>query len=264
MEAKIALKNASFSYDEKNIFSNLELSVSSGEIFCLLGSNGSGKTTLLNCINGTLKLKTGEVMLDGNNISCMSITEIARKIGYIFQEHSAPFPYSVIDVVSMGRAPHLKLFSTPSQEDIEIAEEALERVGMYHYRDHRYTQISGGERQLVLIARTLTQEPEVILLDEPTSHLDFKNQTNILQIVNQLARQGITVLMTSHYPDHALLYSSRVALMKNGRFIDTGRPSEVMTDSSLSEVYDMEVSLLTVDEPDTNRELKLCVPKLMN
>jgi iron complex transport system ATP-binding protein len=264
MGAKITLTNASFSYGEKNIFNNLDLKVSGGEIFCLLGSNGCGKTTLLSCINGILKLNTGEVLLDDRNISSMGATEIARKIGFIFQEHNAPFPYTVLEVVSMGRAPHLKLFSSPSAEDMKIAETALEKVGISHLRNHRYTQISGGERQLVLIARTLTQEPEVILLDEPTSHLDFKNQTTVLQIVNQLAEQGMSIMMTSHYPDHALLFSSRVALMKDGQFLGIGKPTEVMTDEALAKVYDMEVSIITVDDPNTRRNLKLCVPRLKN
>jgi iron complex transport system ATP-binding protein len=138
-------------------------------------------------------------------------TDIARRIGFVFQEHSSPFPYSVIDVVSMGRAPHLRLFSAPTRKDLQIAEEALDMVGMHHLKDKLYTQISGGERQLVLIARTIALQPDVILLDEPTSHLDLKNQTLILRMINKLARQGLSVMMSSHLPNHALLYSSKLA-----------------------------------------------------
>jgi iron complex transport system ATP-binding protein len=260
--ADISLTNGSFSYGDRQIFSDVNMAVSRGEVFCILGANGCGKTTLLRCLSGSLRLHQGTVRLGKADLSSMKPEEVARKIGFIFQEHETPFPYSVMEVVCMGRAPHLKLFGSPSGRDREIAEEALIRVGMLHLKDKPYTQISGGERQLVLIARTLAQQPDIIMMDEPTSHLDFKNQTVILQIMKQLAQQGMAVLMTSHYPDHALLFSSRVALMKEGGFLNIGKPEEVMTDRTLGEVYGMEVSLVSVRDPNTGHDLKLCVPRL--
>jgi iron complex transport system ATP-binding protein len=161
----------------------------------------------------------------------------------------------------MGRAPHLPLFAMPSPHDTEIAKEKLDLVGMYHLKAKPYTQISGGERQLVLIARTLAQEPEVILMDEPTSHLDFRNQVIILQIINRLAEKGLAVLMTSHLPDHALLFSSRVALMKNGNFLAVGKPFDVMTAESLREIYGIEVRMITVADPDSRGTVKLVFPR---
>jgi iron complex transport system ATP-binding protein len=202
------------------------------------------------------------LLLEDTELNTMKPEEIAKKIGFIFQEHETPFPYSVMEIVAMGRAPHLGFFDSPSARDNEIAEEMLNMVGLIHLKDKPYTQISGGERQLVLIARTLAQQPDIIMMDEPTSHLDFKNQTRVLQIVSKLAQQGMTVVMTSHQPDHALLFSSRVALMKDGQFIGTGKPSEVMTDDTLARVYDMEVSIVSVSDPNTRRDLTLCVPRL--
>jgi ABC-type cobalamin/Fe3+-siderophores transport system ATPase subunit len=132
---------------------------------------------------------------------------------------------------------------------------------MFHLRNKPYTQISGGERQLVLIARTLTQHPEVILLDEPTSHLDFRNQTIVLQMVSRLAETGIAVIMTSHLPDHALLFSSRVVLMKDGGFLAVGKPEDVMTEESLKQIYGIEVKIVTVNDPDTHGTVKLVLPR---
>jgi iron complex transport system ATP-binding protein len=258
----ISLLDGSFSYGERQIFSHVNLDVSQGEVFCILGANGCGKTTLLRCLSGSLHLKHGTVRLGTQELSVMNIQDIAKAIGFIYQEHEIPFPFSVLEVVQMGRAPHLKLIESPSPKDMEIAKEALHSVDMLHLEKKPYTQISGGERQLVLIARALAQQPKIILMDEPTSHLDFKNQTTVLQIINELAKRGITVLMTSHYPDHALLFSSKVALMKDGRFIKVGIPGDVMTDQTLGDVYGMEVSMISVNDPNTGRELKLAVPRL--
>lgn len=260
--ADISLSNGGFSYNGKQIFSGINLSVSRGEVFCILGANGCGKTTLLRCLSGSLRLQQGRVCLGKVDLRSMKPEAVARKIGFIFQEHEIPFPYSVMEIVCMGRAPHLNLFSSPTDIDVKIAEEALKSVGMLHLKDKPYTQVSGGEKQLVMIARTLAQQPEIIMMDEPTSHLDFKNQVVILQVVNRLAQQGIAVLMTSHYPDHALLFSSQVALMKDGRFLNIGKPEEVMTDKALGNVYGLEVSLVSAKDPYTDRDLKLCVPRL--
>ncbi|MDD3270146.1 MAG: ABC transporter ATP-binding protein [Syntrophomonadaceae bacterium] len=237
------------------------MEVSRGEVFCILGANGCGKTTLLRCLSGSLYLHRGFVRLGKSDLRSMKPDAIVKKIGFIFQEHEIPFPYSVMEIVCMGRAPHLSLFGSPSNGDKEIAEEALSSIGMLHLKDKPYTQVSGGERQLILIARTLAQQPDIIMMDEPTSHLDFKNQIIILQIVNQLAQQGIDVLMTSHFPDHALLFSSRVALMKEGNFLNVGKPENVITNRTLEEIYGIGVNVISVNDPSTGKELKLCVPK---
>ncbi len=260
MIPRISLKNAAFSYGEKDIFRNLSFKIGSGEVLCILGANGCGKTTLLSCLNNTLKLKTGQLNHNGTDINTMSPVEIARKVGFVFQEHSAPFPFSVTEVVRMGRAPHLGFFSSPSKRDTEITMEALEMVGMAHLKDKPYTQISGGERQLVLIARTLAQKPDVIVMDEPTSHLDFKNQTLVLQMVSKMVDNGLSVIMSTHLPNHALLLSGKVALMRNGGFYAVGAPSEVISEDNLKATYDVDVKIFSFTDAENNRIVKYCLP----
>jgi iron complex transport system ATP-binding protein len=262
MGVTVHIENASFSYADQTVFSNVNLDILPGEVLCLLGPNGCGKTTLLRCINGALKLEKGSIRLGDRDIKAMTSTAVARQIGFVFQEHSAPFPYTVIDVVTMGRAPHLKLFAAPGATDVKIADDALETVGMSHLRDKPYTQISGGERQLVLIARTIAQQPDIILLDEPTSHLDLKNQTLILRMINRLARQGLSVMMSSHLPNHALLYSNRVILMMDGGLLSMGRPDEVITEDTLRQIYGIDVKIFTGRDGKGQEEIKFCMPSL--
>lgn len=260
MAVKIKVENAGFSYGERDIFNNLSFEVEQGDILCLLGSNGCGKTTLLRCLRGFLKLKTGHCYLDATDISSLQATALAQKIGFVFQEHSAPFPYSVMDVVKMGRAPHLKIFASPSKHDAEIAERALETVGILHLRDRKFTQISGGERQLVAIARTLAQGPDVILMDEPTSALDFKNQASILQMINKLARQGITIILSTHFPNHALMYSCKIAMMNQGGFIAFGPAGKIITEDNLKCTYGINVRIFAADDPAGHEMVRFCIP----
>lgn len=247
MDIRIRLRNGAFSYGQREIFHNLNLELAQGDIFCLLGANGCGKTTLLRCLNGLLSLKEGNVWLNGQEIASLSETERAKILGFVFQEHNFLFPYSVLETVCMGRAPHLGFFSSPSRKDTQIAERALEMVGLAHLKDKPCTEISGGERQLSLIARALAQEPAVLLLDEPTSHLDFGNQVLILETIRRLAQEkGLTVIMATHFPGHALLVSNKVALMKNGNFANVGRPEQVLTESNLKNLYGIDVKIVSV------------------
>lgn len=262
MEPAISLRNAAFSYSCREIFSGLNLDLVAGDILCLLGPNGCGKTTLLRCLGGLLPLKEGDLRLNGRDMSRINDRERARVMGFVFQEHRILFPYSVLEVVRMGRAAHLALFSSPSQKDTGIAEKALETVGLIHLRDERYTGISGGERQLVLIARALAQEPSVLLLDEPTSHLDFGNQMLILEIISHLAQgSGLAILMATHFPDHALLASNKAVLMKDGGFIDCGPPELVITESNLKMLYGIDVKVVPGGN-GTGKQVRIVVPLL--
>jgi iron complex transport system ATP-binding protein len=260
MDSIMSVQNASFSYEDNRIFSGLNLNMYRGELICLMGANGCGKTTLLRCLNGILKLKKGTVLLEGRDINTMSATEVAQKMGFVFQDNTSPFSYPVIDIVCMGRAPHLKRFSTPSDIDIKMAEEALHMVGMLHLKDRPFMNLSGGQRQLVAIARTITQQAEIILLDEPTSHLDFKNQTLVLKTTRELVRRGLCIIMSSHLPDHAMLYSDRVALMKNGKFTAIGSPDKVINEENLSNIYDIDVHIVSACDPVSGEEIKFCIP----
>ncbi len=160
----------------------------------------------------------------------------------------------------MGRAPYLGLLDRPSSKDMQIAKDKLDLVGLYHLKDQPYTQISGGERQLALIARTLTQEPKVILLDEPTSHLDFKNQILVLRIIGLLAKQGLAVLMSTHHPNQALLLSNKVSLMAKDRRLITGKPEQVINEENLENTYGIKVEILLSERLSNGKQIKFCIP----
>lgn len=203
--------------------------------------------------------KFGEILINGENIEALSFSQISKHIGYIPQSHVPSFPFTVFDVVLMGRAPYLNLTQSPRAEDEKIAIKSLKTLGIYDLKDKEYTNLSGGERQLVFLARVLTQQPDILILDEPTSHLDFGNQIKLLEIIDKLAEAGLSVIMSSHFPDHAFLSSTKVAIMKNKKFIDFGAPGDVVTEDNLKEAYSIDVKLIELDE---NR--KVCVPMKTN
>jgi iron complex transport system ATP-binding protein len=244
-EPLIQIRQTSFRYGERTILSDLDLDVYRGEILSVLGPNGCGKTTLLRCIAGALTPSDGSVRVGGEEVKSLAPPARARRIGFLFQDHTASFPYAIRDVVLMGRAPHLGFFGFPGPRDRALAEQALERVGMLHLQDRPYTRVSGGERQLVLLARILVQEPDLILLDEPTAHLDLRNQVLTLRMVRSLAADGLTMIMTTHDPNHALWFGGRAALMKAGRFVAVGPAQDVMTEATLTSTYDVAVAVFS-------------------
>jgi iron complex transport system ATP-binding protein len=220
----------------------------SGMLTAVLGPNGSGKTTLFKCIAGLWEPGKGDVAFQGRSLRGKSCSAIARIIAVVPQEHEPPFPYSVLDAVTMGRAAHLGMFSTPSRRDYLKAEEAIERVGIGHLKDRPYTRISGGERQLVLVARALTQESPVMLLDEPTSHLDFRNQVLVLRKIKEIVRErSVAALMTIHDPNLAMLFSDHVVILNNGSVVAQGLPHEVITERNLSSVYGIDVHVIPIN-----------------
>ncbi len=256
----IEVRGAGFSYGGQAVFRGVDLDVYSGEVLTILGPNGCGKSTLLRCIGGALSLEQGTVRFENAELSTLDVRARARKIALLFQDHTPSFPYPVLDVVSMGRTAYLSAFGAPSVQDIAIAEQALEQVGMSHLMRRPYTELSGGERQLVLLARTLAQQPAVILLDEPTAHLDFKNQLRALQQIGALAERGVTMIMTTHDPNHAFLFPGRAALMRPGGSLAVGPPTEVITHESLSAAYGVDVAVLSFERRDGRGELKFCTP----
>jgi iron complex transport system ATP-binding protein len=259
MGLTLQVENAGFHYDpwKTSGFAGISFSIQEGEVMSILGPNGCGKTTLLKCLNSLVRLHQGNITINRKDISRLPRAEIAKSIGYVPQLHQPIFPFSVMDAVLVGRTPHLGLLASPGAGDICIAEEALESMGIYHLKDKPYTQISGGERQLVIFARVLAQQPSLLLLDEPTSHLDFGNQIRLLRVVQRLSATGLPIIMTSHFPDHAFLVSSKVALMQKGRFIDIGKPEAVMTDANLENVYNIKVKVVNLDSGINRR---ICVP----
>lgn len=253
------VKNIAFSYDGEEIFSNISFSIDKGDVLCILGPNGTGKTTLIKCLNGLHEIDSGEILINGKNIKKLSFKEISKHIGYIPQSHVPSFPFKVLDVVLMGRAPYLNLTGSPKKEDVDIALKSLRTLGIEYLKDKEYTNLSGGERQLVFLARILCQQPDILILDEPTSHLDFGNQIKLLEIIDNLSKSGLSIIMSSHFPDHAFLSSNKVAIMKNKRFIDFGTPDDVVTESNLKKAYSIDVKLIELDD-----KRKVCVPLKTN
>jgi iron complex transport system ATP-binding protein len=259
-EPLIEIRGAAFRYGRREVFNGLDLDVFRGELLSILGPNGCGKSTLLKCIGGALTLDSGTARLDRTDIANLGARARARRIGFLFQNHTPSFPFPVLDIVSMGRAPHLGTFGVPSSADMALCEEALARVGILHLKHRPYTEVSGGERQLVLLARTLAQQPDVILLDEPTSHLDLKNQVQSLKTIVELASHGVTMIMTTHDPNHALQFPGRVVMMRPGGAIVTGPGSEVVTEAELSATYGIDIGLYSVPRRTGPGQLTLANP----
>lgn len=255
---KLEVKDLSFAYDKKEVFSDVSFSVVSGEVLSLLGPNGSGKTTLFKTVLGLFKAKKGEILLDGSSIRGWSRSKIAHYIGYVPQHHTPPFPFKVTDVVLMGRTAHLKAYASPTNEDYKIAIESMETLNISHLKEKIYTEISGGERQLVLIARALAQKPQMLIMDEPTSNLDFGNQIKVLQHIEQLSKSGLAIIMSTHYPDHALQYSSKVALMKDNSINKIGDPNLIITEENMEDIYGIGVKIVSASLADGSN-VNVCV-----
>lgn len=241
----LQLKNICCGYKENEVIKNINLNVKIGEAICILGPNGVGKTTLFKTILGFIKPKRGEILLNGENLITMERKKIAKIIGYVPQGHTPPFPYKVKDVVIMGRCSYIGNFNSPSVEDEKLVEDILYKLKIYDLKEKYYTEISGGERQLVLIARALVQEPKLLIMDEPTSNLDFGNQIRVLKLIKDLVTySNIGLIMTTHHPNHVFLCGTKVILMKDGKVFKSGDPCEVMKEENLKEIYGAKVQLI--------------------
>lgn len=247
---KLEVKNAEFKYKfGRTLYKDLSFAVTDGEILTILGPNGVGKTTLLKCIMSILKWKKGETLLDEKPVSQMETTDIWKKIAYVPQSHGVVFSYKVLDMVLMGRAPYLGLFSTPGAKDIAIAKNSMKMIGISHLEDKLYSEISGGEMQMVLIARALSSEPEILVLDEPESHLDFKNQLLMLSTLQMISKEkGITCIINTHYPDHALRIADKTLLLGKGKKAVFGTAQEVITESNLKSYFGVNAKILSFNE----------------
>jgi iron complex transport system ATP-binding protein len=238
-------RDLTIGYPDRTVGRGLDVALSTGEVLALLGPNGGGKTTLLKTLLGLLKPKAGEVRLGGKPLDNYSISERARVVAYVPQVHISTFAFTVETVVLMGRTAHGSLFSRPSGQDRAVAQAALERFGIAALANRPYTMISGGERQLVLLARALAQEPQFIVLDEPTASLDFGNQGKVMREIRALAKSGHGVLFTTHDPNHALRAADRAYLLREGARIADGPVATVLNREQLEALYRATVEHLT-------------------
>jgi iron complex transport system ATP-binding protein len=232
-------------YSDRLVGRDLDVSLETGEVLALLGPNGSGKTTLLKTLLGLLAPKAGDVQLDGRTLNNYGSGDRARLIAYVPQSHQTTFAFTVETIVLMGRVAHGNLFSRPTAADRAVAARALERFGIAHLRERPYTMISGGERQLALLARALAQEPQFIILDEPTASLDFGNQGKVMREIRSLAASGHGVLFTTHDPNHAMRAADRAYLLRDGAKIGEGAVGAVLNREELMMLYDARVEKIT-------------------
>jgi iron complex transport system ATP-binding protein len=259
--ARLGVDGLAFGYGGVPVGRGVSFAVSGGEVLCLLGPNGSGKSTLFKTILQLLAPLAGRVAVDGEPIRAWSRRRLARVFGYVPQAQLGTFPFTVRDVVLMGRTAHLGLFATPGAADVRVADDALGLLGIAHLAARPYPAVSGGERQLTLIARALAQQPEILVMDEPTASLDFGNQVRVLAEIQALARRGITVILSTHDPDQAFLCAHRVALLHRGELMRVGPPAEVLTAPQLRDVYGVEVEIQQLVLAD-GRRAQVCVPLL--
>ncbi len=235
-----------FGYDPKKpaVINELNLTITEGKIAAILGPNGAGKTTLLFLALGWLQAWQGQISLLGKPLNQYSRKSLGKRIALIPQSEHIPFEYSVLEYVLLGRAPYLPPLGMPTEADQEIAFEALEKVGISHLYNNSILGISGGERQLVLAARALTQRPQLLLLDEPTSHLDLSNKYRLIKILQKLKEDGTTILMTTHEPDIALSLSDDTILMNKGQVVSYGSTTDVVNATNLTNIYSVPVKII--------------------
>ena len=257
---KLELHNVFCGYDGcPPVLKDVNFSVSSGEICCLLGPNGVGKTTLFKTILKLIKKQHGEILIDGENIDHWSPGKMAKHMAYVSQFHVPPFPYKVRDVVLLGRINSISYFGQPTDLDYRIAEEAMVDMGIDHLHDKAYTDISGGERQLVMLARALAQEPNFLILDEPTANLDYGNMIRVMSKIRHLKDKGIGVIMTTHSPDHAFMCQSTVVMLQKDEPLLFGSCTDVITEKNLKDAYGISVKLVEFFD-HKGRLMRMCSP----
>lgn len=252
----IEVQNLSFSYGDRPVLHDISFRVEKGEFLSILGPNGVGKSTLFRCVLGLLSGYTGQVLVDGADSRSFTVREAARHIAYIPQSSHPIFNYSVFDIVLMGRTSGLSTFRSPKKQDAELCRWALEKVGIPHLSDRCFHRLSGGEQQLVLIARALVQKAPILMLDEPTASLDFGNQLLVLEQCRNLAREGYTVIQTTHNPEQSYQYSDRILTLQQGRVLAEGTPKEVLTEKTIRALYGVEVDVVSLRDD----RARICLP----
>jgi iron complex transport system ATP-binding protein len=242
MDYHISVEKLSFSYEVKKVLEQVDMNIKKGSFFCIVGPNGSGKSTLLKVISSTLKPQKGVVYLEGRNINHMKSRSIAKMLSFVPQNTSLEFDFKVSDVILMGRYPYVNKLRGETQEDLEIAEKAMQYTNTTHLKDRSFMELSGGERQRVILAQALAQEPEIIILDEPVSHLDLQHQVEILNLIKKMCvDRKLTAITVLHDLNMASAYGDYIVMMKDGSVKQQGTPFETLTASYIKQIFDTEV-----------------------
>ena len=255
---RLEVKDLSFSYGDNKVLDNVSFSSSGGEAIAVLGPNGVGKSTFFKCILGFLPIRKGKIEIEGKDVSIMKGKELSKYIAYIPQSSSPVFNHTVLDSVAMGMNNQIGLFSAPGEKEREKAEAALDRLGILKLKDRGCLNISGGERQLMLIARAMVQDARIIVMDEPTSSLDYGNSYRVMETIMSLSKDGYTILFSTHDPDAAMRYSDRVIAFYKGEIIRDGKPSTVLNTDVLSTLYSINVAIRNVRVRE--KEYSVCIP----
>jgi iron complex transport system ATP-binding protein len=256
----LAARALAIGYDDRLVGSELDLSLEPAQVTCLLGPNGSGKTTLLRTLLGLLPPRAGAVELDGRTLAALSGRERARSIAYVPQAAESHFDFSVREIVEMGRTAWGGLFARPTPEDRAAAQRALDRLGIAALSERPVQRVSGGERQLALIARALATEAAILVMDEPTANLDFANQSRVLEEIGALRRDGRAVLFTTHHPDHALRVADRAVLLREGRVLASGPAASSLNSANLSALYGRPIEVIEASSPGA-APVRVCVAR---
>lgn len=258
MSMKVA--NLSFSYGTRSVLKDISFTANHGEFISVLGPNGVGKSTLFRCMLGLLTPSNGNTFIDDTPITEMSPSKLARYIAYIPQSHNPVFNFSVFDMVLMGTTAQTGTFSSPGKEQIQRAEAALDRLGILDLKERGYANISGGERQLILIARAIAQQAKILVMDEPSANLDYGNKIRVMNTVKGLTRDGYAVIQSTHDPDQAFLYSDKILALFEGRVLAWGSPQETVCDSLISTLYGVNVEVCSMRDD----HIRVCIPKEIN
>lgn len=254
---RLAAEKISFSYGGSSVLEEISFELCSGQVLCVLGPNGAGKSTLIKCLANIHPPTSGRITIDSVDIKNILRKEFAKKLAYIPQNSMPAFPFAVKDIAVMGRNPYKNFFSEPNSNDYKIVENVLESLGISHLAEKNCTEISGGERQLVHFAAALVQEPQILILDEPTSHLDFGNQITVLKIIKKLASEGISIVMATHTPEHAFFAGTSACILQSGKITKWGKPSEIITEENINKAFSTEIKIITDKDG-----IKACVPTI--
>ncbi len=244
----LRFEGVALNFGEREVLKGVDLEVPEGAVVALAGRNGAGKTTLLRIASRVLRPTAGRIWVGGAPIDRLSRRELAKQLAVVPQDTPVSFPFRVIEVVLMGRSPHLGVLGFESRADVALAREVMERVGIEAFADRSILDLSGGERQLVLIARALTQQPRVLLLDEPTAHLDLAHRVAVLDLVRDFARDGRSALVISHDLSLSARASDGLALLAEGRVLDSGRPVDVLTPDNLMIAFGIHADVISAPD----------------